>query len=176
MPYSAISKEQEDYLLGLVDNWLHEMDKSTPRQLLSAGFLYPEGPPSIWDKLPDEWDELMDRGGITTLTDASLEEYLERWGRLLGHAYWVQGLWEDRFNVLTRAYEYVKDFIFSHASGGREQKDAVAGSHPITLQVLDMLIEAERKKTELNGLIKKWDKTEFSISRAITNRQGRSYR
>jgi len=118
----------------------------------------------------------MEQGGIYTLSDTHLEDYLEKWLRLLGYAYWVQGLWQDRCNALTRCLDFVKDYIFTYASGGREQKSAVAGSHWLTAEILGKLNEAERKLTELNGLIKKWEETKFAISRTITNRQDKPSR
>lgn len=175
-PLNCLSPEQEDYLIGKVKEWYEVMNETAPQQLLDAGFLFPDKPPSIWDTLPDEWDNLMEQGGIYTLGEAHLEEYLEKWNRLLGYAYWVQGLWSDRFNVLTRCKEFIKDYVFAHADGGREQKASVAGSHWLTAEILSKLTESERKLTELNGLIRKWEKVEFSISRTITNRQGRPNR
>lgn len=175
-PYECLTAEQEQYLIDKVREWYEVMNESTPQSLLNAGFLFPDKPPSIWNTLPDEWDELMEQGGIYTLSDTKLEEYLEKWNRLLGYAYWVQGLWTDRVDVLTRCVEFVKDYIFANADGGREQKAAVAGSHWITAEMLSKLTEADRKLKELNGLIRRWEKIEFSISRTITNRQGRPVR
>lgn len=172
-PLNCLSVEQEDYLLEKVGEWFTAMNDKAPQQLLDAGFLFPNQPPSIWETLPDEWDALMEQGGIYTLSSTNLEEYLEKWLRLLGYAYWVQGLWNDRFNVLTRCKEFIKDYVFAHADGGREQKAAVAGAHWLTAEILGKLTEAERKLTELNGLIRKWEKIEFSISRTITSRNGR---
>jgi hypothetical protein len=175
-PLNVLSQEQEDYLQGKVHEWFDVMNETAPQQLLDAGFLFPNQPPSIWDSLPDEWDALMAQGGIYTLDDVHLENYLEKWLRLLGYAYWVQGLWNDRFNVLTRCKEFIKDYVFAHADGGREQKAAVAGSHWLTAEILGKLTESERKLTELNGLTRKWEKIEFSISRTITSRSGRMTR
>lgn len=175
-PLDCITPEQEDYLIGKVKEWFDVMNETAPQQLLDAGFLFPNQPPANWETLPDEWDGLMEQGGIYTLTDVNLEEYLEKWLRLLGYAYWVQGLWTDRFNALTRCKEFVKDYVFAHAEGGREQKAAVAGAHWLVAEILSKLTEAERKLTELNGLIRKWEKIEFTISRTITSRQGRPSR
>lgn len=175
-PLDCLTPEQEKYLLSKVKEWFDIMNDTAPQQLLNAGFLFPDKPPSNWQTLPDEWENLMEQGGIYTLSDTHLEEYLEKWSRLLGYAYWVQGLWTDRYNVLVRCRDFIKDFIFAHADGGREQKAAVAGSHWITAEILGKLTEAERKLTELNGLIRKWEEIKFSISRTITNRQGRPNR
>jgi hypothetical protein len=175
-PHNCLTAEQENYLIEKVREWFEIMNEAAPQQLLDAGFLFPNKPPSIWETLPDEWDALMEQGGIYTLSDTHLEEYLEKWLRLLGYAYWVQGLWNDRYNALMRCLEFVKDYIFAHADGGREQKAAVAGSHWLTAEILGRVNEAERKLTELNGLIRKWEKIEFSISRTITSRQGRPSR
>ena len=173
-PLNCLTQEQEQYLIDKVREWYEAMNERAPQQLVEAGFLFPTKPPSIWETLPDEWDALMEQGGIYTLSNTHLEEYLEKWNRLLGYAYWVQGLWQDRVNVLIRCVTFIKDYIFAHADGGREQKAAVAGSHWLTAEMLGKLTEAERKLTELNGLIRKWEETKFSLSRTITNRQGRS--
>ncbi|QNR70362.1 hypothetical protein IAQ67_28825 (plasmid) [Paenibacillus peoriae] len=175
-PLNCLTGEQEGYLLGKVKEWFDAMNDTAPQQLLDAGFLFPTKPPEIWTTLPDEWDEMMDQGGIYNLMDKSLEEYLEKWLRLLGYAYWVQGLWNDRYQTLTRCRDFIKDYVFAHSDGGREQKAAVSGAHWITAEVTGKLNEAERKLTELNGLIRKWEKIEFSISRSITSRQGRGNR
>lgn len=149
---------------------------TTPDALVEAGFLFPTQAPSIAETLPDEWDALMDDKGIMGLNETQLETYLERWLRLLGHAYWVHGVWNDRVTVLERLANYVKDYVFAHAEGSREQKGAVAGSHPLYIEVVERLSEWERKRDELYGLIRKWEKIEFTISRTITNRQGRPSR
>jgi hypothetical protein len=151
-------------------------NETTPQALVDAGFLFPTSKPSIADTLPDEWDALMEEKGIMGLTDVQLETYLEKWLRLLGHAYWVHSVWSDRVTVLQRLADYVKDYIFAHAEGSREQKGAIAGSHPIYLEVMEKLSEWERKRDELYGLIRKWEKIEFTISRTITNRQGKPMR
>lgn len=173
-PLECLSYEQEEYLRGKVDEWFDAMNKVAPQQLLDAGFLFPNKPPEIWNSLPDEWDDLMDQGGIYNLSDVKLEEYLEKWLRLLGYAYWVQGLWNDRYQTLLRCQNFIKDYIFAHSDGGREQKAAVSGAHWITTEVTTKLNESERKLNELGGLVRKWEKIEFAISRTITSRQGRT--
>jgi len=168
-----LSKEEEDYLIDKIQQWFEVMNDQTPQQLVNAGFLFPTQPPAIWETLPDEWDNLMDNGGIYNLSGVQIEEYLEKWNRLLGYAYWVHALWGDRLNALSRCLEFVKDYVFAKAEGGREQKAAIAGSYWLTAEVIGKVNEAERKHTELGGLIRKWEKIDFSISRTITSRQNR---
>jgi hypothetical protein len=148
---------------------------STLEYLEQAGFMFPTQKPSISDQLPDEWDSLMEQeGGMMRLQSVNLEDYLEKWDRLVGYAKWVRGVWNDRVEALERLHNYVKDYIFTRVEGGsRELRGAVAGSHPITLEVLEQLNEWSRKRNVLDGLIYKWEGIKFSISRTITNRQSR---
>lgn len=140
------------------------------------GILFPDTLPKEWNVLPDEWDRVMEEKGILNLHDHELSVYLERWLRLLGHAYWVRGIKEANILVLERAADHIKDIVFSSASGGREQKAAVAGSNEQFLRVDNALTECKYQLTILNGIIYKWEKIEFSISRTITNRSGRPLR
>lgn len=172
-PFGCLTQEQEQHLLDAIEAWYGQKNESVPQALYDAGFDFPSERPDIWDKLPEAWGEMMAAKGITAVTDSELEDFLEKWLRLLGYAYWVEGIWTDRFNAITRAANYIKDYIFAHAQGGREQKAAVAGAHPIYLTALHEVNDAERKLTELRGLIRHWEKIEFTISRTITNRQGR---
>lgn len=152
-----------------------KIDEPSMDYMLQAGLLFPDRTPSIWNQLPDEWDKVMDERGIIGLEFMELEKYLEQWNRLLGHAYWVRGIYQARQEILSRTYEYTKDYIFTRASGGREQKAAVSGSHELTKLVLDRLTDITAKLSEINGLVYRWEKIEFSITRAITVRSSRSY-
>lgn len=143
--------------------------------MLKSGLLFPDRTPSIWNILPDEWDAVMEEKGMIGLTPVELEKYLEQWNRLLGHAYWVRGIYQSRLEILTRTCDYVKDYIFSKASGGREQKAAISGSHDLTKLVNDRLIEATARLSAINGLVFKWEKIEFTITRTITIRSNRTY-
>lgn len=153
-----------------------KIDEPNLDHLLKSGVLFPARLPQDWDSLPDAWDQIMEQQGIINLQDHELEKYLEKWLRLLGYAYWVRGIREANFTVLERCAAYVKDYVFSHASGGREQKDAISGSHPLSRVVLERLTIAEQQLTELKGMIWKWEKIEFAISRAITSRSNRGGR
>lgn len=171
-----LTPEQISTLKAYIHKVLDEDEHGVISSFERAGLLFPTKKPDISDTLPDEWDRLMEEGGIRRLTDIQLEEYLEKWLRLLGYAYWVQGVWQDRVNVLERLLELVKDYIFAAAPGGREQKAAIAGSHPLTQEVLEKLIYWQRRLDRLNGLIKKWEKIEFAISRVITLRSNKPTR
>jgi hypothetical protein len=175
-PFLCLSEEQEELLINLIENEFSKIDEPDMQHLLDSGILFPDRTPKDWDTLPDEWDAIMEEKGIINLHDHELEKYLSKWLALLGHAYWVRGIWEARKNILQRCADYVKDYVFVHAQGGREQKAAVAGSHPLYRMVLERLTVAEQRLTELQGIIYKWEKIEFSISRAITNRQGKPTR
>lgn len=166
-----LSTEQEEHLLDVIDRWFNAGNVDAPNKLLEAGIVFPAEPPSLYSTLPDDWDNLMaNTGGITQLQNFQLEDYLEKWTRLLGYAYWLRSCWRDRTETLERALQYVKDYIFKESSGGREQRGAEAGSHDVTLTVLDKLNEVKRPLTMLEGKIERWEKIEFAISRAITNR------
>ncbi|ALA07230.1 hypothetical protein SECTIM467_106 [Brevibacillus phage SecTim467] len=168
----SLGYEQEQRLYQIVERWFDDGNAQAPSKLLDAGIVFPVAPPKIYETLPDEWDALMDNaGGITRLQNFQLEDYLEKWTRLLGYAYWLRGVWRDRVDTLERALQYVKDYIFKEVDGGRELRGAEAGSHDVTLYVLDKLNEAKRPLNMLEGKIERWEKIEFAISRAITNRQ-----
>lgn len=170
----ALTPEKEQWLYSIIERWFDKGNEEAPQKLLDAGIIFPAKPPSIYETLPDEWDELMERtGGITQLTNHQLEDYLEKWTRLLGYAYWLRGVWRDRVDTLERALQFVKDFIFKESDGGRELRGAEAGAHDVTLYVLDKLNEAKRPLNILEGKIERWEKIEFAISRAITNRTQR---
>lgn len=175
-PYAFLTEEQEQMLEEFIENEFKKIDEPNMDHLLQSGVLFPDRIPSHWDKLPDEWDSIMEEKGIVNLADYELEKYLEQWLALIGYAKWVQGVREARLLILQRCADYVKDYLFAHAEGGREQKSAVAGSHPLYKKVLDRLVVAEQQLTELNGMVAKWEKIEFAISRAITNRQGKPLR
>lgn len=167
----ALTNEQEDRLYGVIQRWFDEGNVEAPNKLLQAGIVFPAAPPTIYETLPDEWDNLMaTTGGITQLQNFQLEDYLEKWTRLLGYAYWLRGCWRDRVDTLERALQYVKDFIHFNSTGGRELRGAEAGSHDVTYFVLDKLNESKRPLNILDGKIERWEKIEFAISRAITNR------
>jgi hypothetical protein len=172
-PFDCLSDEQYDLLDQYIAKEFSKIDEPDLNHLLNSGVLFPNRLPQEWDTLPDEWDTLMETQGIIGLQDHELEKYLEKWLRLLGYAYWVRGIREANHNILERCANYVKDYVFSHAQGGREQKAAVAGSHPLYRTILERLTVANEQLTTLNGMIFKWEKIEFSISRAITNRAGR---
>lgn len=175
-PYSCISNEEWQLLDQYIEMQFQKVDEPDLSHLEQAGVLFPNRLPEGWDTLPDLWDDLMEEKGIVGLQDYELEEYLEKWLRLLGYAYWVRGIRDAQVNILQRTADYVKDYIFSHAEGGRELRAAVSGSHPLYKKVLDRLSEYSEKLTTLNGMIWKWEKIEFSISRTISNRSGKSYR
>lgn len=175
-PFSCLSQEQENALYSFVESEFSKIDEPNMNHLLESGILFPDRTPSEWDTLPDEWETLMEQQGIVNLQDHELEKYLEKWLRLLGHAYWVRGIRESRLSTLERCSNYIKDYVFAHSEGGREQKAAVAGSHQLYRTVLERLTVAQSQLHELNGMIWKWEKIEFSISRAITSRSGRGGR
>lgn len=175
-PFNCLVDEQYDLLERFIDNEFSKVDEPNLDHLTNAGILFPDRLPNGWDTLPDEWDNMMEVQGIINLQDHELEKYLEKWLRLLGYAYWVRGIREANYNILDRCANYVKDYVFSHAKGGREQKAAVAGSHPLYKRVLEKLTVAEEQLSSLNGMIYKWEKIEFSISRAITSRTNRGSR
>lgn len=167
----ALNQEQEDRLYSIVDRWFDKGNEEAPQKLLDAGIMFPVAPPTIYETLPDEWDNLMaNTGGITQLQNFQLEDFLEKWTRLLGYAYWLRGCWRDRVDTLDRSLNYVKDYIFKESDGGRELRGAEAGAHDVTLYVLDKLNESKRPLNMLEGKIERWEKIEFAISRAITNR------
>jgi hypothetical protein len=167
----AINHEQEERLYAIIERWFDNGNSEAPQKLLDAGIVFPAAPPTIYETLPDEWDNLMaNTGGITQLQNFQLEDFLEKWTRLLGYAYWLRGVWRDRTDTLERALTYVKDFIFKESEGGRELRGAEAGAHEVTLYVLDKLNEHKRPLNMLEGKIERWEKIEFAISRAITNR------
>lgn len=151
------------------------IDEPDMQYMLQSGLLFPNRTPDIWDKLPDEWDTLMEQRGISSLSNTDLEQYLEKWNRLLGHAYWVRGIYQSRQEILSRTYDYVKDYIFTRAAGGREQKAAVSGSHEISEMVLQRVMEISAKLHQIGGLIYRWEKIEFTITRTITLRGSRGY-
>ncbi|KZR57910.1 hypothetical protein [Pseudobacillus badius] len=175
-PFDCLSDEQYTLLDQFIQNEFSKIDEPNLDHLTNAGVLFPDRLPAEWNTLPDEWDNLMEVQGIIGLQDYELEKYLEKWLRLLGYAYWVRGIREANHDILERCANYVKDYVFSHAEGGREQKAAVAGSHPLYRTVLERLTLANEQLTMLNGMIYKWEKIEFSISRAITNRTGKPMR
>lgn len=174
-PFLDAQKETE--LRQYYEVWFHDLGEQAIEQVEKQGFKIPSTKTSLLDQLPDEWEHLMEHGGIVSLSDKELEEYLEKWIRVIGHAYLVQGVWNDRYQTLIRTLDFVKDFIFANLdTGSREIRDAIASSHPIFADVQTELIKHERKLNVLNSLIRKWEKIEFSISRTITNRQGRPTR
>ncbi|MEC2266539.1 hypothetical protein ACR6EC_12205 [Bacillus subtilis] len=175
-PFECLTDEQYTLLENFIDNEFSKVDEPNLDHLTKSGVLFPDRLPHEWDTLPDEWDRMMENQGIVNLEDHELSKYLEKWLRLLGYAYWVRGIREANFNILERCANYVKDYVFAHAQGGREQKSAVAGSHPLYRTVLERLTVAQEQLFTLNGMIYKWEKIEFSISRAITNRAGRPSR
>lgn len=175
-PFDCLRDEQYDLLEQYINMEFSKIDEPDLDHLLKSGVLFPARLPHEWDTLPDEWDTMMETQGIVNLQDHELEKYLEKWLRLLGYAYWVRGIREANFSVLDRCANYVKDYVFSHAQGGREQKAAVAGSHPLYRTVLEKLTVSEQQLSELRGMIFKWEKIEFSISRAITSRTNRGGR
>lgn len=175
-PFDCLSDEQYDLLDQYIQQELNKIDTPNLDHLTSAGVLFPDRLPHEWDTLPDEWDTLMEVQGIVGLQDHELEKYLEKWLRLLGYAYWVRGIREANFAILEKCASYIKDYVFSHAAGGREQKAAVAGSHPLHRIVLERLTISEEQLNVLKGMIFKWEKIEFSISRAITSRSMRGNR
>lgn len=175
-PFNCLTDEQYRMLEEFIDNEFKKIDEPNLNHLINAGILFPDKLPHEWNTLPDEWDYKMETMGIINLHDHELEKYLEKWLRLLGHAYWVRGIREANQGILQRCADYVRDYIFAHADGGREQKAAVAGSHPLYKKVLDRLTVASEQLSILNGIIYKWEKIEFSISRAITNRTGKPTR
>lgn len=175
-PHLVLTPEQEVALNTYIEYEFKKIDEPNMNYMLQSGLLYPDRTPQEWNVLPDEWDGIMEQKGIINLEDYELEKYLERWNRLIGHAHWVLGIHEARRDLLQRCADYVKDYIFAHADGGREQKAAIAGSHPLYKKVLDRLTLAEQRCTEIKGLVIKWEKIEFSISRAITNRASRPIR
>jgi len=175
-PYLCINEEQYRLLGAYIDKEFKKIDEPNLSHLTSAGVLFPDRLPAGWDTLPDEWDNIMEVQGIIGLQDYELEKYLEKWLRLLGYAYWVRGIREANQNILERCANYVKDYVFAHSEGGREQKAAVAGSHPLYLEVLDRLSVANEQLHQLNGMVYKWEKIEFSISRAISSRSVRGGR
>lgn len=175
-PFDCLSDEQYDLLDQFIQNEFAKLDDPDLSHLTGAGVLFPDRLPIGWDTLPDEWDNMMEVKGIIGLEDFELEKYLEQWLRLLGYAYWVRGIREANLGILERCANYVKDYVFAHAQGGREQKASVAGSHPLYRTVLERLTVASERLSTLNGMIFKWEKIEFSISRTITSRSGRSQR
>lgn len=175
-PFDCLQDEQYDLLEQFIQTEFAKVDSPNLDHLLQSGVLFPNRLPHEWDTLPDEWDTMMETQGIINLQDHELEKYLERWLRLLGYAYWVRGIREANNNILEKCANYVKDYVFAHASGGREQKAAVAGSHPLYRTVLERLTVASEQLSTLSGMIWKWEKIEFSISRAITSRQNRGSR
>lgn len=175
-PFDCITEEQYDLLDQFIQHEFSKIDEPDLSHLENSGILFPDRLPHEWNVLPDEWDALMETQGIIGLHDHELEKYLEKWLRLLGYAYWVRGIREANYHILERCANYVKDYIFAHAQGGREQKAAVAGSHPLYRKVLERLTVADEQLSVLNGMIFKWEKIEFSISRAITNRSGKPTR
>lgn len=174
--YDCLTPEEYEALDTYIEMQFEKIDHPDMQYMLRHGLLFPDRVPKDWDTLPDEWEEIMETKGIVNLYDYELEKYLEKWLRLLGHAYWVLGIKQARRDLLQRCADYVYNFIFAHASGGREQKAAVAGSHPLYKKVLDRLIDEEKQLSEISGLVRKWEKVEFSISRAITNRAGKPTR
>lgn len=175
-PFDCLDDDRYNLLVTYIENEFKKIDEPDLSHLTSAGVLFPDRLPLGWDVLPDEWDRLMEMQGIVGLQDHELEKYLEQWLRLLGYAYWVRGIREANFTILERCSNYVKDYIFAHAEGGREQKAAVAGSHPLYREVLERLTVAEEQLYSLKGMIFKWEKIEFSISRSITNRGTKNFR
>lgn len=175
-PFDCLMDEQYSLLENFIQGEFAKVDDTNLDHLTQSGVLFPDRLPHEWDTLPDEWDRLMETQGIVNLEDFELSKYLEKWLRLLGYAYWVRGIREANYNILDRCANYVKDYVFAHAQGGREQKAAVAGSHPLYRTVLERLTIAQEQLHVLNGMIYKWEKIEFSISRAITNRAGKPTR
>lgn len=140
-----------------------------------SGLLFPNRTPQFWDTFPDEWDDAIEQRGINSMTSTDLESYLSKWNVLLGHAYWVRGIYQSRQEILQRTHTYVADYVFSRASGGREQKAAISGSHPLTAIVLERLTEVNRQLFEIGGLIHRWEQANFIITRTITLRSNRGY-
>lgn len=175
-PFNCLTPEEEQALGKYITLTFEKIDDPNLDHLLKSGVLFPDRIPSHWDTLPDEWEEVMETKGIVNLEDYELEKYLEQWLRLIGYAKWVQGVKEARVNLLQNCADYVRDYIFAKAEGGREQKSAVSGSHPLFKIVNDRLTTLKSELYELNGMIYKWEKIEFAISRAITNRQGKPAR
>ncbi|WP_303982886.1 hypothetical protein [Niallia circulans] len=169
-PFECLSEEQEQMIAQYVEGAIASVESPDVKHLPQSGVMFPDRLPSEWQTLPDEWDNLMDTVGIVNLHNHDLEKYLEKWLRLLGYAYWVRGVREGQKTILERAASYVKDYIFAHASGSREQKSAVAGSHPLYKKIMDELVKYEERVTMLSGMVYKWEKIEFTISRAISRR------
>lgn len=170
-----MSTEETVALEQYIQLQLAKIDEPDMNYMLQSGLLFPNRTPAHWDTLPDEWDTLMEQQGIASLNNVDLEKYLEQWNRLLGHAYWVRGIYQSRQEILSRTADFVKDYIFTRASGGREQKAAVSGSHPLYEDVLNRLMEISARLHEISGLVYRWEKIEFTITRTITSRSNRGY-
>jgi hypothetical protein len=172
----ALTQDQYLELRGIVDKWFTSLNQTLLEEQEKAGILYPTSKPN--SSIVDEWSDLLDNKPISSLTDTQLENYLEKWSKLIGYSYWVENYYLDRVNTLTRCREFVRNkvYVYSKSLGGREIVDAYAESHQLVEEITEELNYWSRKLDLLRGSIRDWEKKEFSISRAISNRQSKPYR
>lgn len=169
----TLTTEEYSSLERYIELQFKKIDEPDLSYMDRSGLLFPNRTPAFWDTFPDEWDDVIEQRGINSMMDTDLEMYLSKWNVLLGHAYWIRGVYQSRQEILQRAYSYVSNFVFAKASGGREQKAAIAGSHPLALEVEERLSNVNRQLFEMGGLIHKWEQANFIITRTITLRANR---